>query len=91
MQISASDALDLSTESAATREAYGLNDEVTASYGRRCLMARRLVERGVRFVQVFMDFVWDQHTNLETGLRENCAGPTGRRRPWSPTWIGSVS
>jgi hypothetical protein len=73
MQISASDALDLSKESDATREAYGLNDEVTASYGRRCLMARRLVERGVRFVQVFMDFVWDQHTNLETGLRENCA------------------
>jgi hypothetical protein len=73
MQISASDALDVNAESAATREAYGMNDEVTASYARRCLMARRLVERGVRFVQVFMDFVWDQHTNLETGLRENCA------------------
>lgn len=73
MQMSAGDTLDISKESEATKEAYGLNDEVTASYGKRCLMARRLVERGVRFVQVFMDFVWDQHNNLETGLRDNCA------------------
>jgi len=47
MQLSATEALDLSQESEATREMYGLNDELTASYGRRCLMARRLVERGV--------------------------------------------
>ncbi len=48
MQLSATDALDLSQESESTQEMYGLNDELTSSYGRRCLMARRLVERGVR-------------------------------------------
>ena len=49
---------------------YGLNEEVTQSYGRRCLMARRLVERGVRFVQVFIERqIWDNHSNLESELR----------------------
>ncbi len=73
MQISASDALDLSQESPATHEMYGLNDEATASYGRRCLMARRLVERGVRFVQLYIEEqIWDQHSNLEGGLRYAC-------------------
>jgi hypothetical protein len=74
MQVSASDALDLSRESRATLELYGAFEEPTASYGRRCLMARRLVERGVRFVQVFVEgVVWDHHTNLESGLRAICA------------------
>ena len=74
MQLSATDALDLSGESEATREMYGLNDEATQSYGRRCLMARRLVERGVRFVQVFIERqIWDNHSNLETDLRQCCA------------------
>src|SRR4030095_8733339 len=52
MQIAATDALDLSQESDQTKEMYGLNQESTASYGKRCLMARRLVEQGVRFIQI---------------------------------------
>jgi len=74
MQISATDALDLSQETKATREMYALNDSKdTASYGRRCLMARRLVERGVRFVQIYIDGqIWDHHAGLEPGLRECC-------------------
>ena len=42
---------------------YGLNDDATASYGKRCLMARRLVERGVRFVQLYIEGqIWDNHS-----------------------------
>jgi hypothetical protein len=74
MQLTATDALDLSQESAETKEMYGLNQEVTASYGKRCLMARRLVERGVRFVQIYIERqIWDTHSDLEPALRRNCA------------------
>ncbi len=74
MQLSASDALDVSSESAKTRELYGLDQKVTESYGRRCLIARRLVERGVRFVQIFIDGqIWDNHSDLEGGLKSCCA------------------
>jgi hypothetical protein len=74
MQVSATDALDLSQESKATHDLYGLGDPTTASYGRRCLMARRLVERGVRYVQLFIDQqIWDNHNNLERDLRAACA------------------
>ncbi len=74
MQMTATDALDLSQETEATREMYGLNDPVTQSYGKRCLMARRLVERGVRFVQLYIEGqIWDNHSDLETGLRYCCA------------------
>ena len=74
MQMAATDALDLSKESEQTKEAYGLNRDPMASYGRRCLMARRLVERGVRFVQIFIERqIWDNHANLETDLRYCCA------------------
>jgi len=70
LQLTASDALDLSKESPATLEMYGVGREPTDSYARRCLMARRLVERGVRFVQLFIDSqIWDNHTYLETGMR----------------------
>src|SRR5262249_2378761 len=55
MQLAATDALDLSTESPAIKEMYGVGREPTDSYGRRCLIARRLVERGVRFVQLFIN------------------------------------
>jgi hypothetical protein len=73
MQLTATDALDLSQESDATKERYGLNQEATASYGRRCLMARRLIERGVRFVQIFIEFqIWDAHSDLEQSLRYSC-------------------
>ena len=74
MQMTATDALDISKESSATQEMYGVNNEVTASYGRRCLMARRLVERGVRFVQIYIEGqIWDTHSNLEKDLRYCCA------------------
>ena len=73
MQMSASDALDVNKESAATREAYGLNTPLTASYGKRCLMARRLVERGVRFVQIYIEEqIFDSHGDIEGSLKYAC-------------------
>jgi hypothetical protein len=65
MQAEAPEAVDLGTESEKTKEAYGLNQEVTSSFGRQCLMARRLVERGVRFVQIYngAGSGWDTHAN----------------------------
>jgi hypothetical protein len=69
MQRHAPDAVDLSRESAATREMYGLNEKRTEDFGRRCLLARRLVERGVRFIQLYAggahnDDNWDAHGDL---------------------------
>ena len=73
MQVEAPEALDISKESEATKEMYGLNNETTASYGKRCLMARRLVERGVRLVQIYIDGnLWDHHSDLVKGLRQTC-------------------
>ena len=73
MQLEASDALDLNQETAATKKMYGLGGKATDSYARRCLIARRLVERGVRFVQLFIDFqIWDNHTEIKKGLRGCC-------------------
>src|SRR5262245_22685649 len=75
MQLAAVDVLDISKESAATRKLYGLDNPVTEKYGLRCLMARRLVEAGVRFVQVFpaLGQPWDHHFNLKKELPETCA------------------
>jgi hypothetical protein len=74
MQLAATDALDLSRESPATLWLYGIGREPTDSYGRRCLIARRLVERGVRFVQLYINGqIWDNHTELASGLRAACA------------------
>lgn len=73
MQLAASDALDLNKETETTRESYGLNDKATESYGKRCLMARRLVERGVRFVQLYIESqIFDSHSNLHTDLGYAC-------------------
>ncbi len=73
MQISATDALDLSRETAATHKMYGIGTDVTDSYGRRCLIARRLIERGVRFVQLFINGqIWDNHSNIGTALKHAC-------------------
>ena len=73
MQLAASDALDLSRETQQTMDMYGIGHDATDSYGRRCLYARRLVERGVRFVQLFIEFqIWDNHTGLATGLKAAC-------------------
>ncbi len=73
MQLAAKEALDLSGESEATKKLYGLDDPVTQEYGTRCLLARRLVERGVRFVQLFVNGqIWDNHENIRKGLAGCC-------------------
>jgi hypothetical protein len=70
LQLSASDALDISRENPATLQMYGVSQPPTDSYARRCVMARRLVERGVRFVQLYINGqIWDNHTGLESGMR----------------------
>jgi hypothetical protein len=67
MQLAAAGTLDLSRETAATHKLYGLDDPTTSGYGLRCLMARRLVESGVRFVQVFppVGQPWDAHNDVK--------------------------
>lgn len=71
LQLSAPEVMDISKESDATKKLYGLDREITADLGRRCLIARRLLERGVRFVQLwsgadngFPRRNWDSHENL---------------------------
>lgn len=74
MQLAATDALDISKEPPTLLDLYGIGREPTDSYGRRCLMARRLVERGVRFVQIYINAqIWDNHTALATDLKTACA------------------
>jgi hypothetical protein len=73
MQLSAPELVDLAQESAGTQALYGLDDPVTAPFGRNCLIARRMVERGVRFVQVWSGMGgaknnWDNHTDIHTEL-----------------------
>jgi len=84
LQLEATDALDLSRESPGTLEMYGVGRKPAVvgkthvnpgpdNYGRRCIMARRLVERGVRYVQVCVNSqIWDSHSHLEADLRSCC-------------------
>jgi hypothetical protein len=73
MQLSATDALDISKETPQTHKLYGLDQPKTRAYAMRCLMARRLVERGVRFVQIFMaGQPWDTHNNPAAMTRQRC-------------------
>jgi hypothetical protein len=73
MQTAAREALDVAAESAATRRLYGLDDPATAEFGTRCLIARRLIERGVRFVQICTrNQFWDHHGNIRTALPNSC-------------------
>ncbi len=77
MQQHAPEAVDLARESAATRRAYGLEDARTADFGTRCLLARRLVERGVRFVQLYsgggpLITQWDAHDNINSNHETMC-------------------
>ncbi|MDX1944988.1 MAG: DUF1501 domain-containing protein [Pirellulaceae bacterium] len=74
MQAAAPEAVDLAAETAATQALYGLDQEATAKNGRNCLLARRLVERGVRFVQVYMGVGqgWDSHSNLDENHGKRC-------------------
>lgn len=72
MQTEVPGVLNLAKESQGTKEAYGLNDETTRSFGTRCLMARQLVEKGVRFVQLYTPSQsWDSHTDLLKGHAKN--------------------
>jgi hypothetical protein len=73
MQIEAPEAFDLSSESAATRRLYSLDQPQTEAFGRQCLLARRLVERGVRFVQLHEASSWDHHTGIHTELPKCCS------------------
>lgn len=71
MQTAAPELLDFSQETAATRAMYGLDAEQTRSFGTNCLLARRMVERGVRFVHL-VHSSWDHHSGLTSRLTQNC-------------------
>ncbi len=71
MQMAAPELQDIRGESEATRKLYGLDDPVTANFGRQCLMARRFSEAGVRFLQVTHSYKWDQHSELTRDHAKN--------------------
>lgn len=76
MQAAVPELLDLTGESEATKKLYGMDEEITAEFGRECLLARRLVEKGVRFVELLTPARpgldrWDQHSGIENGHRIN--------------------
>jgi hypothetical protein len=75
MQTAVPTLMDLGDESEPTRRLYGLDDPATESFGRQCLVARRMVERGVRFVELLCQNLghdrWDQHSNLKGGHADN--------------------
>jgi hypothetical protein len=74
MQAEVPGVLDLASESQETLEMYGMNDPVTESFGKRCLMARKLVEKGVRFVQLYTPSQsWDGHTEIIKNHTKNAA------------------
>lgn len=80
MQTTAAEVVNLDTEDAQTRSMYGLDNAVTADFGRKCLTARRLIEKGVRFVQLYsggghIEATWDGHTDCITNHRTH-AGET---------------
>lgn len=79
MQSTAPEATDVSQESKATKEMYGIDESETDNFGKMCLLARRFAERGVRFIQVshahslpFNNEQWDQHSHLKKGHTINC-------------------
>ena len=81
MQSRAPEAFDIAQESAETKKLYGLDDAMTETFGKQCLMGRRLAERGVRMVQIYHTQtvkrsscqLWDQHGSLKVELPNNCA------------------
>lgn len=73
MQLSAGAALNLAEETKETQELYGIGQSPTDSYAKRCLIARRLVERGVRYVQIFVEGqIWDTHSKNAENTRKCC-------------------
>jgi hypothetical protein len=79
MQSAAPDLVDLSSESDETRLLYGLDEKVTAEFGQRCLLARRMIERGVRFVQVYSGDTngWDAHNDVLDNHGKLCRATDG--------------
>lgn len=78
MQVAATEALDVSREPEYIQRMYGLDDDHTREYGTRCLIARRLVERGVRFVQIFLGGQpWDNHNSIKSTLPSICRRTDG--------------
>jgi hypothetical protein len=73
MQEEALEVVDLSRETDAMHRLYGIDNPSSKSFGSKCLMARRLVESGVRFVQVYSDGEWDAHDNLKENHTHHCA------------------
>ncbi len=73
MQVKAPEAFEVDRESEATKKLYGMDDEVTRDFGWQCLLARRLSERGVRFVQCSHSYKWDQHSELQKLHTKNAA------------------
>lgn len=74
MQAHAPEAVDISEETQATQEMYGMDRKETSSFGSKCLLARRLVERGVRFIQLYhgSGSGWDAHSNIESNHSKLC-------------------
>ena len=73
MQTAAQEALDISKETKSTQQMYGIDQPDSQEYGTRCLIARRLIERGVRFAQVFTkNQYWDHHGSIRTSLPASC-------------------
>src|SRR5581483_5563416 len=72
MQTATPELVDLSKETAETRALYGLDSEQTRAFGTNCLLARRMVERGVRFVQLYHSS-WDDHSDLNAKIKKNCS------------------
>jgi hypothetical protein len=73
MQMAVPEVMAFHSETAATQKLYGLDEPTTAPFGKNCLVARRLVERGVRFVQVYHPGSWDAHSKLKENHTNNCA------------------
>jgi hypothetical protein len=76
MQSKAPELVDISSESAATQKLYGLDDPLSEPFGRQCLLARRMVERGVRFVLALHGAVgdrWDDHGDIKGRVPKHCA------------------
>jgi hypothetical protein len=71
MQSAAPDVLDLSHEPAHIQKEYGVGEKATDNFGRQCLLARRLAEAGVRYIELSTGNVWDQHSNLKSGHESN--------------------
>lgn len=77
MQFAAPDVVNLSQETSETKELYGLNRPISSYFGKQCLLARRMVERGVRFVQIYsggadQQLSWDAHSGLKNNLDQHC-------------------